>query len=109
MDLKAAILKEHSKKQALMIADYIGNNQERFDELMTHFFSNEYRVTQRAAWVMSHCMKNYPNLIQSHLKRMIQNLRTEKIHVAVKRNSVRFLQTMEIPENLMGISCRLLF
>lgn len=102
MDLKAAILKEHSKPQAILIQQYIGSNQELFDELMTHFFSNQYRVTQRAAWIMSHCVEKYPFLIQPHLEKMVYNLGDKKIHVAVKRNTVRMLQEVEVPEDLMG-------
>lgn len=102
MDLKAAILQEHSKAQALLIRDYIGDNQILFDELMNHFFSNEYRVTQRAAWIMTHCTEQRPHLIQSHLAKMVSNLKDKKIHVAVKRNTVRLLQNVDIPENLMG-------
>ncbi len=102
MDLKAAILKEHSKPQALLIRDYIGDNQALFDELMTHFFSNEYRVTQRAAWIMTHCTEKRPHLINPHLAEMVNNLKNEKIHVAVKRNTVRLLQNVDIPEELMG-------
>ena len=51
MDLRAELLEEHSKRQALRVADYIGNDPERFADLMCLFFGNEYRVTQRAAWV----------------------------------------------------------
>lgn len=102
MDLKAAILKEHSKAQALFIRDYIGDSQDLFDELMTHFFSNEYRVTQRAAWIMTHCTEQRPHLIQSHLEKMVHNLKEEEIHVAVKRNTVRLLQNVAIPEDLLG-------
>lgn len=102
MDLKEAILKEHSKTQAILIRDYIGSNQTLFDELMTHFFSNEYRVTQRAAWIMTHCTEKRPFLIQPHLEKMVNNLRKKDIHVAVKRNTVRLLQNVAIPEDLMG-------
>ncbi len=102
MDLKAAILKEHSKQQAIFIRDYIDDNQELFDELMTHFFSNTYRVTQRAAWIMTHCTEKRPHLIRPHLEKMVLNLKDEKIHVAVKRNTVRLLQDVELPEELMG-------
>ena len=102
MDLKEAILKEHSKRQALFIRDYIGNNQVLFDELMTHFFSNEYRVTQRAAWIMTHCVAQRPHLINPHLEKMVNNLKDKKIHVAVKRNTVRLLQNVALPEDLMG-------
>ena len=102
MDLKSAILQEHSKQQALFIRDYIGENQILFDELMTYFFSEEYRVAQRAAWVVSHCVDQHPWLIQTHLENMVHYLKNENIHVAVKRNTVRILQTIEIPEDLMG-------
>ena len=102
MDLKAAILQEHSKAQAIFIRDYIGDNQALFDELMEHFFSNEYRVTQRAAWVMTHCTDKRPHLINPHLEKMANNLKDKKIHVAVKRNTVRLLQNVAIPEDLMG-------
>ena len=102
MDLKAAILQEHSKAQAIFIRDYIGDNQTLFDELMEHFFSNEYRVTQRAAWVMTHCTDKRPHLINPHLEKMANNLKDKKIHVAVKRNTVRLLQNVAIPEDLMG-------
>ena len=102
MDLKAAILKEHSKAQALLIQQYIGSNQELFDELMTHFFSNEYRVTQRAAWVVSHCVDKYPFLIRPHLEKLVHNLGDKKIHVSVKRNTIRILQEVDVPEDLLG-------
>ena len=50
MNLREALLKEHSKKQMLKIVKYIGNDQQRFDELMKLFLESEYRITQRAAW-----------------------------------------------------------
>jgi len=102
MDLKEAILKEHSKAQAILIRDYIGGNQELFDELMTHFYSNEYRVTQRAAWIMTHCVDKYPFLINPHLEGLVANLEQPKLHDAVKRNTVRLLQGVDLPEELMG-------
>ena len=34
MDIKAALLEEHSKAQALRIVKYIGTDQKRFDTLM---------------------------------------------------------------------------
>ena len=56
MDIRAALAKEHSKKQSQLIAHYIGGDQERFDELMDLFLHDEeWRITQRAAWVLSHC------------------------------------------------------
>jgi len=102
MNLKEAILKEHSKAQAILIRDYIGDNQALFDELMTHFYSNEYRVTQRAAWIMTHCVDKYPFLINPHLEGLVTTLEQPKLHDAVKRNTVRLFQAIDLPEALMG-------
>ncbi|MEM6316043.1 MAG: hypothetical protein AAF960_00145 [Bacteroidota bacterium] len=104
MDLKAAILKEHSKAQAILVRDYIDADQSRFDELMTHFYGNEHRVTQRAAWIMMHCVEKYPFLLNKHLEKLVHNLQNKNLHVAVKRNTVRVLQDVELPEDLMGIA-----
>jgi len=101
MDIKEALLAEHSKIQSQRIADYIGKDPVRFAELMTLFFGQEYRLTQRAAWVLSHCADRYPELIHPHLEEMIHNLRNN-VHVAVRRNTLRVLQFIDIPEELLG-------
>ncbi|MTI21662.1 hypothetical protein E1176_11580 [Fulvivirga sp. RKSG066] len=103
MDIKTALLQEHSRNQAEKIAQYIGSNEEKFAELMTLFFSDTYRVTQRAAWPMSICSDEHPELIRPYLKQMINSL-SATVHVAVKRNTVRALQNIDIPEELRGIA-----
>lgn len=102
MDLRTAILKEHSKSQTLKIVDYIGESQELFDELITLFLADEYRVTQRAAWVLSHCAEARPQLMAPHLETLVMNLKKSNLHDAVVRNSVKILSELEIPETLQG-------
>ena len=63
MMLREALLKEHSKKQALQIANYVGSDPLLFAQLMALFFANEYKITQRAAWVVSCCAEKHPQLI----------------------------------------------
>lgn len=101
MDIEAALLAEHSKPQAMRIRDYIGRNAGRFEELMQCFFSEEKRLCQRAAWVLSHCVERYPHLVVPHLEAMVAQLK-KPIHVTVKRNTVRILQMIHIPEDLQG-------
>lgn len=101
MDLKTALLKEYSKAQKDRLVNYIGDDQTLFDELMVLFFSRSYRVSQRAAWVMSYCVDSYPQLIQPHFDELVINLRTTELD-AVKRNTVRILQNLEVPDRLIG-------
>ena len=108
MNIKEALLAEHSKRQSERIATFIGKNPDRFRELMDLFFGEEYRITQRAAWAVSHCTDQYPELILPHLDQLIHNLRN-KTHVAVRRNSLRVLQFVEIPEHLLGEAADICF
>jgi hypothetical protein len=102
MNLKEALLQEHSKEQCDKIVQYIGDNKQRFAELMELFFKGEYRVTQRAAWPMSCCVRNHPGLVQPYFKPLIKNLETTGLHDAIKRNIVRLLQDVPLPEKYHG-------
>ncbi len=100
MDIRQALLAEHSKRQTMAIVKYIGDDAERFAELMKIFFAGECRLTQRAAWPMNYCAEYYPQLIQSYLPKLISCLKQTGAHDAVKRNIVRLLQYVEIPPRL---------
>ncbi len=102
MDLKEALLKEHSKKNCDAIVAYIGSNPERFARLMELFFHGEYRVTQRASWPMSYCVQNHPELIVPYLTALIGNLRKKGLHDAIIRNTLRLLQHIDVPRKQHG-------
>jgi hypothetical protein len=102
MDLREALLKEHSKKQTLKISAYIGTDKKLFAALIKLFLANEHPVTARSAWVLSHCATSHPQLILPYLKVMIDNLYTLNLHDAVKRNTYRILQSVTVPEALTG-------
>lgn len=108
MTLREELLREFSKAHTLYLTKQIGPNQEAFDELMMLFLGNEYRVTQRAAWVVSHCADEHPFLIKKHIKPMIANLQND-VNDSVKRNTVRALRDIEIPEDLHGITAEICF
>lgn len=98
MKLREELLKEHSKAQCSKIINWVGGSQPRFDELFKLFLEEEYRVTQRAGWPMSCCLIANPCFIKKHWKKLIDNLKKPDLHDAVKPNSIRLLQDMEIPE-----------
>jgi hypothetical protein len=102
MDLESEILKEHSKRQAVRIASWISKDKKRFRQLMTLFLKGEYRITQRSAWIVSLCSDKHPELIRPYLKQMIRRMQEPGVHDAVKRNVIRILQFIEIPDALLG-------
>lgn len=102
IDLEQLLRKEHSKKQTARIVRYIGNDKQHFAMLMKLFFKGEYRITQRAAWPMSYCVRAHPELIRPYFKPLLDNLARKDIHVAVVRNTLRLLQDVEIPKKYHG-------
>ncbi len=55
MDLETEIRREHSKRQAVRIASWIGEDGKPFGRLMELFLRGEYRVTQQSAWIVNIC------------------------------------------------------
>jgi len=102
MMLRQEILKEHSKAQCNAIVEWVGQSQKRFDELFNLFINDEYRVVQRAAWPVSYCVKKYPSFIKNHFEELIKKLQEPGVHDSVKRNSMRLLEAIQIPEKFQG-------
>src|SRR5678816_3408101 len=102
MDLRETILAEHSKATCNKITNWVGNSQERFDELFNLFLNSEYRINQRAAWPVSYCVIDHPNFIKKHFSKLIKNLHKPGIHDSIKRNTVRLLAHIDIPKKFHG-------
>ena len=109
MNLREEILKEHSKAQCTKIVNWVGSSQQRFDELFHLFLNDEYRVVQRSAWPMSYCVYAHPSLISKHWKELMDNLKKTNLHDSVKRNSIRLIQDVELPEKYHGEIMNLCF
>lgn len=101
MDIRQALIKEHSKSQCKKIVDYIGADKKKFAELMNAFFEGEYRITQRAAWPMSYSVTEHPELINPYFEKLLAMLQKPGVHNAVVRNITRLLQDLKIPKNIM--------
>jgi len=102
MSIRELLEKEHSKSQCDRVVQYIGSSQTRFAELMRLFFSGEYRITQRAAWPLSYCVKTHPEWIQPYFKELLDNLDRTDLHASVARNTLRLLQFVDIPSSFQG-------
>ncbi len=74
MDLLKLLRAEHSKKNTDRIVGYISDDKDRFAQLMQLFFKGEYRITQRAAWPLSYCVRRHPELITPYFKPLLDNL-----------------------------------
>lgn len=101
MNIEETLINEHSRASADHIVSLIGDDPAKFKILMNLFFNGGYRINQRAAMPVGICARKKPELIKPYLEKMIRNL-DQPIHDAVKRNTLRIFQDIEIPENLHG-------
>ena len=102
MNIRETLASGQSKRNTLAIVAYIGDDPKRFADLMSIFFEGEYRPTQRAAWPISVCAEKRPHLIKPYITKLVDQLPSQDIHSAVKRNVVRLLQHVDIPKRLQG-------
>jgi len=102
MNLREEILKEHSKSQRDKIVSWVGDSQQRFNELFSLFLNDEYRVKQRAAWPVSYCVQAHPEFINNNFGKLLRNLEKPSLHDSIKRNSIRLLQHVAIPKKYQG-------
>ena len=100
MNLREEILKEHSRRQALKIAGWIGNDRKKFSRLLDLFLHDKYRVVQRSAMVLGYVADNHSELIEQNIQVIVKRLDDNNIHIAVTRNVVRLLQFVQIPKKL---------
>jgi len=109
MELKETVLQAKTKAASQAVANWVGPDQDRFDQLMHLFLHDEPRVTQRAAWIVSMVADQDPFQIEKYLAPLILNLRRDDLNIAVRRNTLRILQEVEIPEELQGHAYDLCF
>ncbi|MCA1590903.1 MAG: hypothetical protein LC734_11085 [Acidobacteria bacterium] len=85
MNIRREAQREHSKSSGSTIVEYIGDDAERFAELMRIFLEGEYRLTQSAAWPIIYCVERFPSLVEPHLRTLLDQLERADVHDAVKR------------------------
>lgn len=95
------LLAEHSKKQKIAIAEWVGDDKKRMKQLMTCFFSKELRLCQRASWPLLDIHDKHPNLFDPYYAKMLKNL-DAPLHDAIVRNTLRIFEDGIIPHDIEG-------
>ena len=97
MNISQYLQKGHTKKRTLAVGKFVGKDASRFNEIVKLVIGKDELIAQRAAWVLGiHGEKN-PTLVVPHLNKLIPRLGMS-VHNGVKRNILRVLQYLKIPE-----------
>ncbi len=102
MNIRETLAIENCKANSLKVVDYIGDDAKKFADLMSIFFNDEYRISQRAAYVFMLSVDRFPNLAKPYLKKLVAQLDRKDVHDSIRRNVIRAFQFIEIPPNLEG-------
>lgn len=100
MNIRESILQDTSKGNILRIAQWVAEDKQRIKELIHLFLHDEYRVVQHSAWIISYVAQMKPGYISPYLKQMVGRMGDTGVPVAVKRNVLRILQFMPMPQSL---------
>jgi hypothetical protein len=101
MDIKEQLLVEISRINSDYIAAYINRDPKLFKELMDLVFESKHPIPMRASWVASIISDAYPDLLLPYVPKIISQLKNFD-HTGVRRNFLRYLATIDIPESIAG-------
>jgi hypothetical protein len=109
MEIRTALLQEHSLAQAKKVAAMAATAPEKLRALVSIFLEGDAIITQRAAWALSHYADNYPDGLSPYLSAMIDRCAQPGLPDAARRNVSRILQFATIPENTVDAALNACF
>jgi hypothetical protein len=101
MKIKEQLMMELSRRNTDVITQYIGDDTEKFRQLMDLLFHGEPPLPQRAAWVVSTIADKNPELCLPYLEPIVLHLEKFK-HTGIHRCLLRFIAEISVPESLQG-------
>lgn len=106
-DLQATIDKGNRKENAQAVIEWVGPDAARFAQVVSVFLKAEKSALQLSAWVIG--MIGEPRLLIPHIDALVARMATPGIHPAAKRNVVRALQYIDLPESVHGAVMNICF
>jgi hypothetical protein len=102
MNIKVELEKDHTRSQALKIANYACLSSKNFKDLMVCFWDADNRIAQKAAWCVSWSAKSKKGFSETYISDFINQVIIPNNKVAIVRNSLRILELLNIPEDFHG-------
>lgn len=100
-NLEQLLLSDHPSHIVGHIINLCLENPGELQNLMDLFFSEDEKLARLASWPASKIGENHPELLLPYLGRLVENLDRD-IHDAIIRNTVRYLQFIDIPSVFQG-------
>ncbi len=98
MNITETLSKTLSEGDFTLLTTRIEHDPERLHELVSLFLSAEPHLVQKASWVMMNLTGRAPALLEKYMNTLMAELKSEKTSGTVKRNIVRLMQQVSLPE-----------
>lgn len=95
MDIRAQLLKTHSRGNSDLVEAFAIENEEGLVSLMACFLSDEKVVAQRAAMVVGNLGRSEPRLLKPWWSELVKVI-DKPIHGALRRNATRYFSELKI-------------
>jgi hypothetical protein len=106
--LEELLRTETSRRNTDLIADMVRQRTELFGELMNIYLENKEPESRRAVWVIDTISEKIPDLLIPHVSMIIDKL-PEFTHDGMKRQTIRMLNRVPIPEEKLGALINICF
>ncbi len=91
-----------SNPEYLHLQDQLLQKPQLLKEVVVAFLGGPATITQRAAGLLLDCVRKNPCSLSPFLEEMLVTINAEDASDAIKRNTIRLLQFISIPEELEG-------
>lgn len=102
MMLQQLLAKKRSKATVHQITVFVGNDSNRFAELVDAMFHGTPHVAFTAAWSMSYCAEQFPELLNKHYSSLLAAVSKKDSSETLRRNIIRAFQFADIPKRYQG-------
>jgi hypothetical protein len=100
--LSSIVRRQIGKHATIDMVNYVGDDEERFAELVEYAKSEEYHFAMMATWGITHICEEKAFLMKDHHSDLIPLLHKPFATKGVRRNVCRTYQYVEIPEEYEG-------
>jgi hypothetical protein len=100
MNLLEILSERQSSKNVKLITAAALEDASIVKELIQIMDKGEARLSQNAAWPISHITDANPNIFVKHQKKLLALLRRTDVHPAVHRNVIRIFHFLKVDEKL---------
>lgn len=96
--MRELLTKKASRANSYKVVEICGHDYENYQELIRLIVNYECPISEKAAWAMNHCFEDGLGFFEDYFEQLVPIIGDNKYTDSVKRNIVRILQFVDIPE-----------